>query len=73
MFKVNDKNTRTTSFTFFSGVMKWEHWLIYHLGEKMTRCAIWYHLVQFKKREKYLWRSVTFMKVVGFHKFSIFF
>ena len=39
----------------------------------MTRCAIWYHLVQFKKREKYPWRSVTFIKVVGFHKFSFFF
>ena len=26
-------------------------------------CAIWYHSVQFKKREKCLWRSVTFSKV----------
>ena len=29
------------------------------------RCAIWYHLQNFKKREKHLWRSATFIKVAG--------
>ena len=29
------------------------------------RCAIWYHLYNFKKSEKHSWRSVTFSKVAG--------
>ena len=31
----------------------------------MMLCAIWYHLYNFKKREKHPWRSVTFSKVAG--------
>ena len=31
----------------------------------VVRCAIWYHFVQFKKREKHPWRSVNFSKVAG--------
>ena len=26
-------------------------------------CAIWYHFLQIKKREKHPWRNVTFSKV----------
>ena len=29
------------------------------------RCAIWYNLYKFKKREKHQWRSVTLTKVAG--------
>ena len=29
-------------------------------------CAIWYHLHNFKKYEKHLWRGVTFGEVAGF-------
>ena len=29
----------------------------------VVRCAIWYHLVQFKKRGKHPWRSVNFTKM----------
>ena len=32
----------------------------------MLLCAICYHFVQFKKREKHPWRSVSFSKVAGF-------
>ena len=32
----------------------------------VMRCAIWYHLYNFKKREKHPWTSVTFSKVGGF-------
>ena len=28
-------------------------------------CAVWYHLYNLKKREKHLWKSVTFSKVAG--------
>ena len=31
----------------------------------VVRCAIWVPFVQFKKREKHLWRSVNFSKVAG--------
>ena len=29
-------------------------------------CAIWYHLYNFRKREKHPWRSVTFRKVESY-------
>ena len=32
----------------------------------VTLCAIWYHLYNLKKREKYPWKSVTFSKVAGY-------
>ena len=33
-------------------------------------CAIWYQIVQFKKREKHSWKSVTFSsKSTGFSRF----
>ena len=31
----------------------------------VMRCAIWYHLYNFKKREKHPYRSVTFSKFAG--------
>ena len=31
----------------------------------VMRYAIWYHLYNFKKREKHLWMSVNFSKVAG--------
>ena len=40
--------------------------LCFSLSSYVTLGAIWYHLYNFKKREKHRWRSVTFSKVPGF-------
>ena len=43
-----------------------------HLSERFiletfeTLCAIWYHLYNFKKREKHPWKNTSFSKAAGF-------